>query len=326
MSKISIIIPIYNTKPEYFNECLKSAVSNKTEIIVIDDGSTIDYSDITSKYDNINYIKTANHGVSCARNIGILTSTKEYVTFLDSDDYLNKNAIEKFENVINGNDIVLSRNYIMKDGKMNSNLYNGNSANIANKRDLINTILISNNPLYSCVDTPWAKAYSKKFLIENNIKFNDKVKNGEDVLFNYECYNKAKNIYYLNDFTYYYRVNPFSTCNTFFNDLDDRFFSQISELYKFIIENNINEPLFEEYVFRVVCRLVRKYYSYYKDYDIFKNKVNKLFNEPIIMKSLKNINIEILNDDKKVLIKSLNNRDFNNIYRISNNSKNMNIK
>ncbi len=91
--KLSVIICVYNTEKSYLEECISSIVSSTLsdyEIVFVDDGSTVDYSDILSKY-KVKYAKTENRGHFAARLYGIEISEGEYITFVDSDDTVSKN-------------------------------------------------------------------------------------------------------------------------------------------------------------------------------------------------------------------------------------------
>ena len=95
----SIIIPIYNTS-DYLEECLRSVVEQKFddyEVILVDDGSTDDSTDICyrykKEYDNIIFVSKSNEGQSVARNIGIHLAKGKYLIFLDSDDYWNNDKV-----------------------------------------------------------------------------------------------------------------------------------------------------------------------------------------------------------------------------------------
>jgi glycosyltransferase involved in cell wall biosynthesis len=99
--KVSIIIPVYNVE-KYLAECLDSAVGQthqNKEIIIVNDGSTDGSADIISsyqeKYSEIVFIATENRGQSSARNTGLDTSTGDYLIFLDSDDWLEKETLER---------------------------------------------------------------------------------------------------------------------------------------------------------------------------------------------------------------------------------------
>lgn len=99
--KLSIIVPVYNVA-DYLQKCLDSLLEqdlpqNEYEIIVVNDGSTDNSGEIAQqyadKYPNITLINQANQGLSGARNTGIKHSKGDYIQFVDSDDYLEKNVL-----------------------------------------------------------------------------------------------------------------------------------------------------------------------------------------------------------------------------------------
>lgn len=97
MSRVSIIIPCYNRAP-FIRQAVESALSQNyaAEILVIDDGSVDEsWSIIQSFGDSVIACKQNNHGVSSARNNGIIKASGDYIRFLDSDDILPKNAISE---------------------------------------------------------------------------------------------------------------------------------------------------------------------------------------------------------------------------------------
>lgn len=92
MAKLSVVICVYNTDEIYFEECLKSVFNSSLkdiEVIIVDDGSTKDYSKLIKKFNDIKYIKTENQGTLAARILGVKTATAPYVCFVDSDDYMS---------------------------------------------------------------------------------------------------------------------------------------------------------------------------------------------------------------------------------------------
>lgn len=109
---VSIVIPVYNTIEKIMQPCIES-VLNQTyknlEIIIIDDGSSDDnriYYDTLSDYDSrISVIHKSNNGVSSARNYGTQIAKGEYLCYVDSDDYLEANAIEHMMNCMCNNDV-----------------------------------------------------------------------------------------------------------------------------------------------------------------------------------------------------------------------------
>ena len=98
---ISIVIPSYN-QSAYLRECIQSALDQSVpahEIVVVDDGSTDDSLKIAREYP-VKVISQVNKGLSSARNTGIMNSTGEYILFLDADDKLAFNAVERIEHFI----------------------------------------------------------------------------------------------------------------------------------------------------------------------------------------------------------------------------------
>lgn len=108
--KISVIIPVYNTNPEFLQKAINS-VLNQTykniEVIIVNDGST-DNNTLnflkTLDNKNINIINQENKGAGGARNTGINSATGDYIGFLDADDWLDKNFYEVLFNLCANND------------------------------------------------------------------------------------------------------------------------------------------------------------------------------------------------------------------------------
>ena len=103
--KVTVIIPAYNAS-KYIKRCvmsLKNQTYKNIEIIVINDGSTDNTKEIVEKL-NVKLINKENGGVSSARNMGLKIATGDYITFVDSDDYVEKNYIESVVDIINKKD------------------------------------------------------------------------------------------------------------------------------------------------------------------------------------------------------------------------------
>ncbi len=93
MAQLSIVIPAYNTDEKLLSECISSILNGSlkdVEIVVVDDGSTKDYSKLTKKFaTKIKYFKTENQGTMKARFFGVKKATSPYICFADSDDTMS---------------------------------------------------------------------------------------------------------------------------------------------------------------------------------------------------------------------------------------------
>lgn len=210
---ISVIIPVYNGE-KYIKKCLESVINqtyNNIEIIVVDDGSTDKTSEIIKKIANkdkrIVHIKSMNHGVSTARNLGIKKAKGEYLTFVDSDDTIQSNYVAYLYEIIKNNDceIALTR-YPNK-------IIENHEYAIDNKNDdaiVLNGILAAKEMLsYKIVISSWNKMYKRKMITDNKIFFNKELSYGEGFDFVIRAFLVSKNIALSNKKIYNYRVdNP----------------------------------------------------------------------------------------------------------------------
>lgn len=102
MPKLSIIVPVYNVE-KYIDKCIESLVNQtlqEIEIIIVNDGSKDRSEEKIEKFvkkypTKIKYLEKKNGGLSSARNLGLDYATGEYIAFLDSDDYVEKNMYEE---------------------------------------------------------------------------------------------------------------------------------------------------------------------------------------------------------------------------------------
>ena len=194
--KISYIIPVYNTNINKLNRCFESVKKSTTveyEVIIINDGSTktdtIDFCEMYCKKNahRFKFFSYENSGVSAARNRGISNAEGDYIFFVDSDDQLTLSDIniDKYANF----DIVLT-DIVVNDGQCEKNHGFKKSGEVG-EYQYIKDVLIDNY-LWG----PYAKFIKRKFLINNNIGFEENLINGEDAIFNLNMImNKPRTIY-----------------------------------------------------------------------------------------------------------------------------------
>ena len=141
MSKVSIVVPIYNVE-KYLKQCIESIINQTLqdiEIILVDDGSPDNCPQICDEYakkdSRIKVVHKKNGGLSSARNAGIEVATGDFIGFVDSDDYIELDMYEKMYNIAKENhvDFVVSDYYKVSDkGKiittidMNEGIYDKN--------------------------------------------------------------------------------------------------------------------------------------------------------------------------------------------------------
>lgn len=210
MIKISIIIPVYNVE-KYLATCLDSVINQtykNLEILLIDDGSTDSSGLICEQYSKkdtrIKTIHKKNGGLSDARNVGISYASGDYISFIDSDDFIDINTftiLNQYIKQYNADIITFNYyDYYNKD-KISPHLLFNNLKFYAQQefhstfaKDLFNK--------YEMNVTAWNKVYKRK--IFNNIKF-PYGKLFEDTFSDIYILNQCNNILVIPDTLYYYR-------------------------------------------------------------------------------------------------------------------------
>ena len=211
---VSVILPVYNCE-QYLKKAIESVIDqdlfNEIELIMVDDGST-DNSPVlcdsyAEKYDNIKVIHQTNSGVSIARNNGIRISSGEWITFLDSDDYLLPGAL----NVIKqhkDSDIICTQH--KSNEPIPTDDFDYLSFGSFNT-DSLNESLIKNLTKCRYFYTCWAKFFKRSVIINNSICFPEGRKIAEDMVFVYKYLIQCKKITISEQYTYYYNINADNT-------------------------------------------------------------------------------------------------------------------
>ena len=242
MDLISIIIPVYNAS-KYIDKCLKSIIEQtyKTlEIIVIDDGSTDNSTNIIKKFfendERIRLIQKKNSGVSDSRNVGIDNSHGKWICFVDSDDYIEKDYIEQLYNYaikskvdivysgireINGTEVILKTNSC--------------GIKMLEKRDIKklmcslidNCSLENSNINLQVLGYPVGKLFKKS--IVKDIRFERKISIREDALFNMDILDNVQKILLIEYAGYNYIIHSSSAMGRFHSNYDKEVFSYLEK-------------------------------------------------------------------------------------------------
>lgn len=167
MPKFSIIIPVYNVE-NYIEECLDS-VANQTykdyEVIIVNDG-TKDNSMERAKQYPFTIINQKNQGLSVARNEGVKIAKGDYILFLDSDDYLQKDTLKQISQALNNNpDIIRFQIKEVFDDKTEKEYF---EEPFLNKTGEEAFELITK---YHFVENAWCYAIKRDYYIKEKFKF-----------------------------------------------------------------------------------------------------------------------------------------------------------
>lgn len=256
---ISVIIPVYNSE-EYLEECIKSLINQslkEIEMIFINDGSRDNSLSILEKYKKINkrikIINQSNSGPSNARNRGLQIAKGEYISFIDSDDWIDSEMFkEMYDNAkTNNSDVVICDMKMI--GEDNELYIKGMQDNrkIFNKkeiREIIYTSLLSNSQFNSMAN----KIYKREILKTNNIKLDVKIFYAEDWLLNMEFFKHCNKATYINRCFYYYRRGHESSSSKYKDDTFEKVGLWIYKKRKEYAENlNLNPYLATNDLFKV---------------------------------------------------------------------------
>lgn len=209
--RLSIIIPAYNAG-KYLERCVssceeQSVPQDEFEIIVVNDGSkdnTLEVAEsLADKYSNVRFFSKKNGGSSSARNMGLDHAKGDYITFVDSDDYLLPGKLATVLSVSEKNklDLCIFNIKVMS--------YDGTSVNTDNP--------LKKGKIYNCEEASiqgyqagsvWGKLYLRKRLESNRIRFRTDIIFGEDSYFSFQVLLKCERIMNADVCAYVYAINP----------------------------------------------------------------------------------------------------------------------
>lgn len=167
MPKFSIIIPVYNVE-NYIKKCLDSVFSQSFkdyEVIVVNDGTKDNSMDIVKDY-KVKVINQKNQGLSAARNTGVKEAKGDYLLFLDSDDYYEKDLLKEINNSLKNNpDVVRFQIQDVKEDKVIKE-YHEKEFNNLNGVEAFNELV-----KYHYVENAWCYAIKRKYYEKENYCF-----------------------------------------------------------------------------------------------------------------------------------------------------------
>ncbi|MDD3436350.1 MAG: glycosyltransferase [Candidatus Gastranaerophilales bacterium] len=269
--KISVIMSVYNTDADYLRTAIESILNQSLsnfELIIVDDGSTTDVKEVIFSYkdERIKYIYQENQGLGSGRNTGIKAAKGEYITFVDADDRIDKNALEKTYNkaIENNSDILFFNWFIYDNNSKQITEYNDSVLNTFDKSDFNKY-----DNLFNFNNTGWAKLFKRTFLTENNLFFKEGII-FEDTEFFFRYILKTDKIDFLKESLYYYRCNVKNSIISNFGEKYADLIQIFESIEKTLIEENVFEkvkiPFYEYTIKTLYCRYKQVDKSFKKEF------------------------------------------------------------
>lgn len=256
---VSVVIPVFNAQ-DYLKQCLDSILSQtyrNIEVIVVDNYSTDSSFSICEEYrkrdDRIVVLRETKKGCSAVRNAGMKHVKGKYLCFLDSDDWMDSEAIEKCVTEIekNNTDLVMY-SYVREYGNRSANRQLFDRDIIIEKDEIRRTLRrrliglygdeLKHPELADSFSTAWAKLYRTDYAKTIEFVDNQYIGTNEDGLYNLDYFLLSERISYINQFYYHYRKpNNDRTATSNYNiDRIDRWQHMIGEIRK---RTDLNDPI-----------------------------------------------------------------------------------
>lgn len=215
---LSVIVPVYNVEP-YLRRCLDSILKQKympNEIICVDDGSTDGSSEILDEYrklnNNIKVIHKINGGLVSARKEGLSVAKGKYISYVDSDDWIEENMYEEMLKKIEAEQADLATSGCIRDYGSHSivdrenipaDVYEGEKLQKGLKDQLIDTNLFFKSNLSIHI---YNKIFLREKLIEKQMQVDDRINIGEDAACVYPYILDSKKIVVMGKTYYHYCI------------------------------------------------------------------------------------------------------------------------
>ena len=293
MPKVSVIVPIYNVE-KYLEKCINSLLSQTLEdiqIILVNDGSKDNSGNIAREYeknnkDRVIYVEKENGGLSDARNYGLKYATGDFVAFLDSDDYIEKNAYEEMNNkAIEENADYVECDFIWE---FPNKIRVDKQYPYKNKKEMLSFVRV----------VAWNKLIKRQLITDNNLEF-PKGLRYEDVEFTYKLIPFVNKFAYVDKPFIHYVQREGSIANVQ-NERTAEIFTVLDNVIEFYKKNNIYEEYRDEleynYARYLLCSSLKR---------MCKIK-DKTIREKLLTESWERLNLNFPNWKENVILKTVN--------------------
>lgn len=234
---LSVIVPVYRAET-YLDECVKSIVDQQytdLEIILVDDGSPDQCPQICDRWaeedSRIRVIHKSNGGQSDARNVGMEAAAGEYITFVDSDDYIDKKMFAAMLEAMNDTDADIAVcGGIVFDGAAKLYKHTSEHEKVYSPKEAFAELLTGGD----IHEAPWGKVYKRSLF--DGVCF-PVGENNEDLALIPQILLRARSVVHAGEAFYYYRVNPNGISKGIYNEKKRIVIKHICDLEKLTDEN-----------------------------------------------------------------------------------------
>ena len=306
--KLSIIVPVYGVE-KYIDKCLNSLVKQslkEIEVIVVNDGTKDNSQKIIDKYvkkypDKIkSYIKE-NGGQGSARNYGLKKATGEYIGYVDSDDFVEKDMYKKLYNKAKENnyDIVVCGNYNVSEDYQNKNI-----------DTFINNYNTDLEKIFFGKMAVWNKIYKRDILIKNKLEFKEKVWY-EDLAFTLKAIMNSNTFAFIDEPLYDYLIREGSTMNNSNVQRNLEILDAFNDILSYI-KHNKKEEYFSKIEFLAIDHIyisaIVRVLKADADDKVKRETINKLIDymNTIFPNYKNNKYINTLSKNRKIIYKLIN--------------------
>lgn len=254
MPLVSVIVPVYKVE-QVVKNCIES-ILNQTftnfELILVDDGSPDNSGKICDEYaqkdDRVIVIHKENGGVSSARNVGIDKAKGKYICFVDSDDYVSKDYLKTLIDVEENNNADNIWCYFKSVDKYSEKIDCKEVSSEPNiEKYTVKDIMTLHEKWLDA--GPVCKLYISDIIKENNLKFDESLSLGEDLIFNFVYLDYTnKNIIVINNELYFYlQNNENSLSKKYYQDMFEIYKKINSVMYQYLNKWNCDKSQFGKY-------------------------------------------------------------------------------
>lgn len=315
--RVSVIVPVYNTKTEYLTKCIESVLSDNpkdVQLILIDDGSSNDAPLVCQKYadrENVLYLSQSNQGVSVARNNGLDHADGKYIVFVDSDDFVTQGAISKLAD--------MADEYEEK-GRLLDILFFGYCTSYTN-REMVRVINKVDESVFESerlqlailqgdaglgvieIGAPWGKLIRRTTIDDNCVRYTPGLRKGQDTVFSLNLLKHCREMTYAPIAGYHYRMSGVSISHRYNEEIFE-IMEKTIEAYSKVVSGSSDRSRFERALdIRIFRILTNEYMDLYFVHPDNKNssRQNKTMFKTLLKKEMYSAAINNISGDAKVL-------------------------